>query len=95
MARTKAIEHGVKYTIVLPEQDIEMLKELVDGKNIPSVNAAVREAVEEYIVKTRKDIYKKGLIEAVNDPEFIERTNECFDFYREIDKEIEEKSEKW
>lgn len=95
MARTKTINHGVKYTVVLPEQDIEMLKEIVDRKGALSVNAAVREAVEEYIIKTRKEIYRKGLIDAVNDPEFIRRTDESMDFYRDTDNEAEEMTEKW
>lgn len=94
MARTKAIEHGVKYTVVLPERDIELLKELVDNKATPSVNAAVREAVEEYIVKTKKESYKKGLIDAVNDPDFIRRTEENMEYYRNSDKEAEEMMEK-
>lgn len=95
MARSKSIENGVKYTVVLPEQDLDMLKELVDGKAVPSVNAAVREAVEEYIVKTRKEIYRKGLIDAVNDPEFIKRTNENMDSYKNADREMEEMTDKW
>ena len=94
MARTKAIEHGIKYTVVLPEQDIEILKELVDNKAALSVNAAVREAVEEYIVKTKKELYKKGLIAAVNDPDFINRTDENMGFYLNSDKEAEELTEK-
>ena len=65
MARAKAIENSVKYTVVLPEQDVESLKELVDGKAAVSVNAVIREAVEAYIVKTKKALYKKSLMEAL------------------------------
>ncbi|NJD04802.1 MAG: hypothetical protein FIA99_19880 [Ruminiclostridium sp.] len=90
MARSKAIEHGIKYTVVLPEQDIELLKDMVDNKVALSVNAAVREAVEEYIVKTKKEIYKKGLIDAVNNSDFIKRTEESMEYYRNTDKEAEE-----
>ena len=94
MARTKGIENGIKYTVVLPEHDIETLKDLVGNKVALSVNAAVREAVEQYIVKTKKELYKKGLIDAVNDPDFIKRTDENMEFYLISDKEAEELTKK-
>lgn len=95
MARTKKIDKGIKYTVVLPEQDLDLLKDLVNGKAIPSVNAAIREAVEEYIVKSRKEIYRKALIDAVNDPEFLSRTNECMDSFKNTDNEVEEMTGEW
>lgn len=90
MARSKAIEQGVKYTVVLPEQDLEMLKKLVDNKTALSVNAAVREAVEEYIVKSKKELYKKGLMDAINDADFVKRTEDAAKYYQNTDKEAEE-----
>lgn len=94
MARRKAIDNGVKYTVVLPEQDIELLKEIVDNKAAQSVNAAVREAVEDYIVKTKKELYKKNLIDAVNDRDFIRRTEESMEYFGNLDKETEGLMEK-
>ena len=74
MSRTKAIKDSIKYTIVIPESDIAQLKELTDRNIIGSVNAGVREAVEDYIARIKKETYKKELQEAVKDPEFIKRT---------------------
>jgi Arc/MetJ-type ribon-helix-helix transcriptional regulator len=95
MARTRAIDNSVKYTVVLPEKDIEQLKELVGDKTIPSVNSAVREAVGEYIVRIKKEKYRQGLIAAVSDPDFIKRTDENMKYCRNIDKEAEEMIPEW
>gem|GEM_PF-358447 len=95
MARTKSINNGVKYTVVLPESDIRELKEMADKDMINSVNAGVREAVEEYIVKIKKENYKKELIKAVKDPEFIKRNEEVMKTFKHADKESEEMIPEW
>jgi Arc/MetJ-type ribon-helix-helix transcriptional regulator len=95
MARTKSIENGVKYTVVLPESSINELKELVENRDIPSVNAAVREAIEEYIVKAKNENYQKALQDAVKDPEFIKRNKAVARSYESSDKEAEEMIPEW
>jgi len=95
MPRSKIINNGVKYTVVLPERDIRDLKEFTQKKMVNSVNAAVREAVDQYIVNLKKEVYKKEMLEAVNDPEFIQRNTSVEDDFQYADKETEGKIPKW
>ncbi len=95
MARTKKITNGVKYTVVLPENAIQQLKELAGTNKISSVNAGVREAVELYIVQQQKEAYKKNLHAAMEDPEFIKRTEDTKTAFKYTDAEIEGMNEEW
>lgn len=95
MGRTRSIDNGVKYTVVLPESSINELKELAGSNKIASVNAGVREAIEEYIVKMKTTDYRNKLIEAAKDPEFIKRSEEIMKSFRYVDKEAEEMIPEW
>ncbi len=95
MARTKSNDNVKKYTVVLPESSINELKELSEKNIIDSISAGVREAVAEYIVKVKRDIYRKELKEAVKDPEFIKRNNEVIESFKYADKQTEEMMHKW
>lgn len=95
MARTKSNDNVKKYTVVLPESSINELKELSEKNIIDSISAGVREAVAEYIVKVKRDIYRKELKEAVKDPEFIKRNNEVIESFKYVDKQTEEMMHKW
>lgn len=95
MGRTKSIDNSVKYTVVLPESSINELKELVGNNKITSVNAGVREAIKEYIVKTKTESYRSKLNEAVKDPDFIKRTEDVMKSFTYLDKETEEMIPEW
>jgi Arc/MetJ-type ribon-helix-helix transcriptional regulator len=95
MSRPKSVDNGVKYTVVLPESSINDLKELVGSKNITSINAGVREAIEDYIVKKRSETYRKELQAAVKDPEFIKRNDDIMKSFKSPDKEAEEMISAW
>jgi len=95
MARTKVISNGVKYTVVLPESDIQQLKELASKNKIASVNAGVREAVEAYIVQQKKEMYKKDLQEANEDPEFIQRNEDIQGAFKHSDDETKGMIKEW
>ena len=95
MGRSKSIDNSVKYTVVLPESSINQLKELADNNKIVSVNAGVREAIEEYIVKIKKENYRAMLKEAVKDPEFIKRIDDTMESFKYVDKEAEEMIPEW
>lgn len=95
MARSKSIENGVKYTVVLPKSDIQQLKKLSEKKIIDSINSGVREAVGEYIIKLNKDMYKKELMEAMKDKEYIKRNNDISQSFRHADKETGEMITEW
>ena len=49
MGRSKSIDNGVKYTVVLPADDVKKLRELSKSKTIDYINSGVREAVAQYI----------------------------------------------
>lgn len=95
MGRTKSIDNSVKYTVVLPESSINVLKELTRNRSIASVNAGVREAVEEYIVKKKNEIFRSKLEEAVKDPAFIKRNKDIERNFCTADKEAEEMIPEW
>lgn len=95
MPKTKTIHDSIKYTVVLSESSVAQLKELANKKIISSVNAGVREAVEDYLIKVRKELYKKELQEAVKDPEFIKRTEETMQAFKNVDQEAEEMIPEW
>ncbi len=89
------ITNGVKYTVVLPESDIQQLKELASKNKIDSVNAGVREAIEMYIVQQKKEMYKKDLQEAMGDPEFNKRNQDITDAFKHSDDETEGMLMEW
>ncbi|HOJ11782.1 MAG TPA: hypothetical protein PK733_14480 [Clostridiales bacterium] len=95
MARTKSVDSVKKYTVVLPESCINELKVLSEKKIIDSISAGVREAVAEYLVKVKREIYKKELMEAVKDSDFIKRNEEVIESFKYADKQTEEIIHKW
>ena len=95
MPRIKSIEDGVKYTVVLPESDIQQLKLLASQKKISSINAGVREAVELYLVQQKQEAYRQQLQEGMKDPAFIQRNEELMHEFEEIAEATERKREEW
>ncbi|NLL51143.1 MAG: hypothetical protein GX248_00350 [Peptococcaceae bacterium] len=95
MPGIKSVNNSKKYTVVIPADDLDQLKELADRKIIASVNAGVREAVEDYIVKLKKEMYKKDLMEAVEDEAFIKRSTESEQDFELLDQEAEEMTPEW
>lgn len=95
MARTKSIPDSIKYTIVIPEADVNQLKELADEKVIGSVNAGIREAVADYIARIKKEQYKQALLDAVRDDDFIKRTDDSMEAFETSDKETGEMIPEW
>ena len=73
MPKTK---QTVKYTATLTEASVDELKMLAEKNVIPSVNAAIREAIDSYITQTKKELYEKQMQEAARDRSFIMRTME-------------------
>lgn len=88
-------DHGVKYTVILPEDDVKKLRSLARSNTIDSINSGVREAVAQYITKLNNITYEKDLMEAVNDPEFIKRNKVIEESFKHSDKEIEELHSEW
>lgn len=78
----------IKYTATLSEESVEELKILAEKKVIPSVNFAIREAIESYIVQTKKELYEKQMQEASKDRNFIKRTYESHKDFSFADGEV-------
>jgi hypothetical protein len=78
----------IKYTATISEESIQELKMLAEKKVIPSVNYAIREAIEEYIVLTKKQLYEKQMQEAAEDEQFQKRTLDCGKDFTFVDSEV-------
>ena len=79
----------IKYTATLSERSIGELKALAEKKVIPSVNYAIREAIEEYIVKTKKELYGEQMKKAARDELFMKRTIDSDKDFCLIDGEVD------
>lgn len=60
-----------KMTVALPASLVDRLRILAGSKRIPSANAAVREAVERYIVDLEREDFRKAMEAAASDSEFL------------------------
>ncbi|MDD5603752.1 MAG: hypothetical protein PHG48_06725 [Eubacteriales bacterium] len=78
----------IRYTIAIPSEYIEEMKGLTEDRRIPSVNYGVREALAEYLDKTKKEIYDAKLEEAAKDKAFIKRTTDTVKDFIYVDSEV-------
>ncbi len=78
----------VRYTATLPEESLEELKSLAKEKKIPSVNSAIKEAVEDYLKEVKRSEYETLMSEAGKDKDFLERTINCTEDFKTIDSEV-------
>ena len=77
----------VRYTATLPLTHVDELKELAKTKEIPSVNFAINEALDEYL-KNRKAVQYEALMrEAGRDAAFLARTIRCAEDFSAVDNE--------
>lgn len=67
----------VRFTATLPSVYIDELKQLTKDRQIPSVNFAIRQAVDEYLKQSKKREYDELMKAAANDKAFMERTAKC------------------
>ena len=78
----------VRYTATLTEESFEELKTLVKEKQIPSINYAIKKAVDDYLEQTRKLEYELLMSEAGKDKDFLMRTIQCSEDFSEVDNEV-------
>ena len=64
----------VRYTTTLPSDSIEQLKQLARAQQIPSVNFAIRQAVDEYLKQLKRREYDELMQAAAKDQDFYDRT---------------------
>lgn len=82
------------YTFSLPLDLLDRLKEHANACNVPSVNSAVKEAIETYVVKIDKENLYQQMKKASEDPLFMEDLESTMAAFSEVDFEtIQEKKE--
>lgn len=82
-------------TFSLPVELIEKFKEFAKNNYIPSMNAGIKEALEEYSKMIEKEMLKKKMTEAANDSLFMEDLKDSMLSFELSDKEISRSTTKW
>ena len=72
-------------TYSLPEELIDKYRDFARAGHIPSISAAVREAMEEYATKLQHEIVKKAMEAAARDPLFIQDMEDVAVDFAKID----------
>lgn len=83
---------NTRFTTTLPIEYLEQLKEMAEAEQIPSINFAIREAIELYLKDIKKREYEVLMEEASQDKEFLDRTLECAEDFEFVDSEV---SDEW
>ncbi len=84
----KAVE-TTRFTATLPVYFIDELKALAKANEIPSVNFAIRQAVDDYLVQVKKRQYEAMMKEAAADRAFMSRTEKCDKDFTFVDREVQ------
>jgi DNA replicative helicase MCM subunit Mcm2 (Cdc46/Mcm family) len=74
-------------TFSLPVELMEKYKGYAKSNDIPSVNGAVKEAMEEYSVKIEKKKLKQQMLKAAKDPLFMKDLEESMLAFESSDVE--------
>ncbi|MGB9904893.1 MAG: ribbon-helix-helix domain-containing protein [Desulfotomaculales bacterium] len=84
-----------KVTFALPESLLEKLRYLATNKRVPSVNAAVREALEQYLTGIEKDDFRRDMEAAARDPLFLKDVKTTQASYGNADAEAARLIPEW
>lgn len=82
-------------TFNLPLELMDKYREYARENYIQSMNAAVKEALEEYAVKIEKKILTDELSKAAKDPLFLEDLNDSMEAFEKADDEAVEEEREW
>lgn len=82
-------------TFNLPPELIDKYKVYVKQKYIPSVNAGVREALEEYGKRIEKEMLKNEMKKASKDSLFMNDLNESMKAFEASDTENSKENFEW
>ncbi|KLU58608.1 hypothetical protein CEB3_c46240 [Peptococcaceae bacterium CEB3] len=82
-------------TFSLPVELIHKLKGYAQEEYIPSVNAGVREAIEEYVTKLEKEKLYREMLKAADDPLFVRDLAENMQAFEASDREPLGREEEW
>ena len=80
-------------TFSLPVDLLERLKVYAKNHEIPSLNAGVKEALEEYSRKIEKEKLRKRMDEASQDPLFMKDLEDSMKSFEDSDAEIARRQE--
>jgi hypothetical protein len=80
-------------TFSLPPELIEKFKQYAEQDIIPSVNGAVREALEQYAVRMDQELLARSMRQAANDPAFMNDLNSCLQDFAAVDFPISSRSD--
>ena len=75
-------------TFSLPVTLLEKIKDYAKNQDIPSLNAGVREALEEYSKKIERKKLRKQMKEASQDPLFMKDLEDSMKAFESSDAEI-------
>lgn len=84
-----------KVTFAIPVWLLEKLRALARDKRIPSANAAVREALEKYVVDLEHEEFRKAMESAAADPEFLRDIKDVESDFRHTDGETARMMKEW
>ena len=82
-------------TFSLPVELLERFKEYAKDKYIPSLNAGVKEALEEYATFIEKEKLSKDMMEAVRDPLFMKDLEDSMRLFEFSDEEVAKGMQEW
>ena len=77
------------YTATLPSEYIDELRQLAKSQQIPSVNFAIRQALDEYLKQAKKREYDEMMKAAAKDKSFMERTMKCAEDFSFSDSKVQ------
>ncbi len=76
-----------KVTFSLPVDIVEKYRDFAKTEDIPSVNSAVKSAMELYAIKIEKEKLLRAMLEAANDPLFVKDLAESMAAFEIVDFE--------
>lgn len=82
-------------TFSLPEDVVDKIRGYVEEDYIPSLNAGVKEALEEYIVKLDRLKFRKAMEQASKDQVFIKDLVNTLTAFEKIECETAGGNEEW
>jgi hypothetical protein len=91
----RKIDNTKNVTFTLPVDLIEKLRKYARDKEIPSINAGVREALAEYSIKIEQEILHKKMKEASKDRLFMKDLEDSMKDFEGIDNEMDKEDDRW
>lgn len=82
-------------TFSLPTEIVEKFKEYAKNNYIPSLNAGVKEALEEYVKRVEKEKLRQEMLEASKDPQFMKDLEDSMKDFEASDTETARRMQEW